>query len=260
MFPHRKEAFESFALEALVVPPGSTLPPHRHERAHLLMVFAGEVFDQTSQERHRVGPGEILLRPAGIRHANHVGQSGAHLIALDLMPSLADAFQPFYGSSWASARLTFAMVRHLPEHLRTEMAALDRISRRILPGVVEQLLGTGARVIAGGEQSEWLQQAVALLDGSFAEGIEVDEVARRVGVSASRLSHVFRAQFGRSVGMYLRDLRVGAAARALRETEEPIAAIAADCGFSDQAHLSRTFRAQHGTTPMAYRRQHRDRG
>ncbi|MCU1348706.1 MAG: AraC family transcriptional regulator, partial [Acidobacteria bacterium] len=146
----------------------------------------------------------------------------------------------------------------LPEQIRTEMASLDRISRRILPGVVEQLLGIGARAMEAGERSAWLRQAVSLLDCSFGEGIDVEEVARRVGVSASRLSHVFRAQFGRSVGAYLRDLRIEAAAQALRETDLSIAAIAADSGFADQAHLSRTFRARRGTTPMAYRRQHRD--
>ena len=223
MFPHRKETFDDFALEALVVTPGTTLPPHQHERAHLLIVFAGEVFDRTSQEGHRVGPGELLVRPADIRHANHVGPRGAHLIAIDLMPSFADTFAPFYGQSWASARLTFPMVRHLPEQLRTEMAALDRISRCILPAVVEQLLGTGARAIEGSEQSVWLREAVTLLDESFADGIEVEEVARKVGVSASRLSHVFREQFGRSVGAYLRDLRVDAAAKALRGSGPPLA-------------------------------------
>jgi AraC family transcriptional regulator len=258
MFPQRKETFATFSLEGVVVPPGTRLPSHQHERAHLLMVYAGEVLDQSAQESHWVRPGELLLRPAGIRHANRVGAGGAQLIFIDMMPSLAEAFQPFYGQAWASARLTFAMLRHLPDQLRTEMASLDRISRRILPGLVEQLLGIGARAIGGSADPAWLRQAVALLDGSFAEGIEVAEVARRIGVSPSRLSHVFRAQFGRSIGGYLRGLRVEAAAQALRETDDSIAAIAADCGFADQAHLSRTFRAERATTPMVYRRQHRE--
>lgn len=259
MFPHRKETFEKFSLEALIVPPGSTLPVHRHERAHLLMVFAGEVFDRTAHEAHCVRAGEMLLRPAGITHANAVGARGAHLIALDIMPSLAEAFQPLYGQSWASARLTFSMVQQLPEHLCTEMAALDRISRRILPGIVDQLLGIGARAMESCEQSAWLREAVELLDRSFAERIAMEDVARRVGVSASRLSHVFRAQFGRSVGTYLRDLRVEAAARALRESDDSIATIAEACGFADQAHLCRMFRARHGAAPMEYRRRHRNR-
>jgi AraC-like DNA-binding protein len=254
MFPHRKESFEQFALEAAIVPPGSTLPAHTHERAHVLLVFAGEVFDASSQEMHRVGPGEILLRPAHLTHANHVGTRGAHLMNIDIMPSLAAAFEPFYGPSWASARLTFPMLRQLPEQLRAEMAAPDRISMRILPGLVEQLLGHGARALASAGQPPWLREAVALLDQSFATGATVREIARRVGVSESRLTHAFREHAGRSVGAYLRELRVEAAARALRETDEPIAAIAGACGFADQAHLSRIFRACRGTTPAAYRR------
>ncbi|HEX8251806.1 MAG TPA: AraC family transcriptional regulator [Thermoanaerobaculia bacterium] len=257
MFPHRKESFEHFALEAAIVPPGSTLPVHTHERAHVVLVFAGEVYDGSSKDMHRVAPGELLLRPAHMTHANHVGARGAHLINIDIMPSLAAAFEPFYGPSWASARLTFPMLRHLPEQLRAEMAAADRLSMRILPGLVEQLLGNGARSLASAGQPPWLREAVALLDQSIASGTTIQQVARRVGVSESRLSHAFREHAGRSVGAYVRELRVEAAARALRETDEPIAAIAAACGFADQAHLSRTFRACRGMTPMEYRRAQR---
>jgi AraC family transcriptional regulator len=258
MFPQRRETFDEFALEALVVPPGSALPAHRHERAHLLMVFAGEVVDETEREAHQVRPGELLVRPAGITHANCVGDGGAHLINIDMTPALAEAFAPLYGRLWGSAHLTFPMVRQLPEQIREEMAASDPVSKCILPALIEQLLGVGARAATGSNgRPEWLRRALEILDRSFVEGISIAEVARWSGVSASRLSHGFREHFGRSIGDYVRDLRVEAAARALRESDDSIAAIADACGFADQAHLSRLFRELRGTTPNEYRRKSR---
>lgn len=253
MFPQRTEAFDGFVLESLVVPPGAVLPTHTHPRAHMLIVFDGIVCDQSTDDAHEVSAGELIVRPAGITHCNSVGETGAHVINVDMMPSLSETFEPLYGPQWASARLTFPMVRHLPEQIRNEMAAPDPVSHQILPGLVEQLLGVGARVMVS-RRPEWLRRAVEMLERSFVERISVTEVARWAGVSPSRLSHGFREHLGRSVGDYLRDLRVDAAARALAEGEESIAAIAVSCGFADQAHLSRTFRDLRGMTPTEYRR------
>ena len=254
MFPHRRETFDRFVLESLIVSPGSKLTTHKHERAHLLIVFAGEVFDENADEAHRVGPGELLVRPAGITHTNYVGDDGAHLISVDLAPSLTDSFAPLYGTSWDSARLTFPMLRQLPEQIRYELATPDPISRRLLPPLIEQLLGIGARITGTGGRPEWLRRAVAMLETSYAEHLATEDVARFAGVSLSRLSHGFREHTGRSLGDYLRELRIAAASRALRESDDSIATIAMQCGFADQAHLTRTFRELRGMTPREYRR------
>ena len=44
-----------------------------------------------------------------------------------------------------------------------------------------------------------------------------------------------------------------AAGRLLRSSDDPIAAIAIDCGFADQSHLTTAFRRRVGITPAAYR-------
>lgn len=50
-------------------------------------------------------------------------------------------------------------------------------------------------------------------------------------------------------------LRIQRACRALAESDASLAQIAADLGFVDQSHLSRTFRETVGTTPAWYRRE-----
>ncbi|SCC91752.1 Transcriptional regulator, AraC family [Thiomonas sp. X19] len=76
-------------------------------------------------------------------------------------------------------------------------------------------------------------------------------------VAASGMSHrQFIERFRESVGIApkacLRVLRLHAAARALREGGTPLAAVAADAGFSDQSHLTREFVELTGLTPLAY--------
>lgn len=82
------------------------------------------------------------------------------------------------------------------------------------------------------------------------------EVARVAGMSTSRFRAFFKETTGWGFADYLRDLRLERAARLLRETNESVAEVACQTGFSDQSHLQRLFKAKHGISPLAYRKRH----
>jgi AraC-like DNA-binding protein len=77
----------------------------------------------------------------------------------------------------------------------------------------------------------------------------------RAGLSARTLQRMFRQHAGVPPTWVLRRYRLLDAAEAVREGQ-PVewAALAADLGYADQAHLIRDFRAAIGQTPAAYAR------
>jgi AraC-like DNA-binding protein len=77
-------------------------------------------------------------------------------------------------------------------------------------------------------------------------------LAARVGISASRLSHLFMASTGITLRSWLSFDRVVHSVQQLARTRD-LAAIASASGFSDQPHLSRVWRAHFGRTPRAVR-------
>lgn len=79
-------------------------------------------------------------------------------------------------------------------------------------------------------------------------------LARSLGASPYRLSRAFRREVGVSLTRYRNRVRVGWALDRLAGGESSLAAVAADLGFADQAHLTRTVRAHLGHTPTALRR------
>jgi len=87
----------------------------------------------------------------------------------------------------------------------------------------------------------------------FDQRLTVAELASYAGVHRVHLNRVFLQQFDCTVGEYLRFLRVERACSELSVTPEPLSKIAQDCGFSDQAHLSRTLKLFTGLTPLTYR-------
>ncbi|MFF4588543.1 helix-turn-helix domain-containing protein [Streptomyces sp. NPDC001388] len=79
-------------------------------------------------------------------------------------------------------------------------------------------------------------------------------LAEALGVSPYRLSRSFGRALGVSLTHYRNRVRVGHALDRLEEGEDSLSALAADLGFADQAHLSRTVRRYLGHTPTALRR------
>lgn len=78
--------------------------------------------------------------------------------------------------------------------------------------------------------------------------------AESLRVSPYRLSRAFSREVGVSLTRFRDRVRVGRAVERLEAGEEDLAGLAADLGFADQAHMTRTVRAHLGHTPTALRR------
>jgi AraC-like DNA-binding protein len=85
-------------------------------------------------------------------------------------------------------------------------------------------------------------------------GAPVGEVARRVGWTRQHLTRRFGEEFGLGPKLAARIVRFERAARMLGSTPPyvTIAQVAAACGYYDQAHLDREFRALAGTSPSVW--------
>jgi AraC-like DNA-binding protein len=90
-------------------------------------------------------------------------------------------------------------------------------------------------------------------------GTTVRDVARRVGLSQRRLIQVFSAEVGMTPKLFCRVRRFQRALAQVRLTAAPEwAGLAAACGYFDQSHLIRDFRAFSGLNPTDYLRQRSD--
>jgi AraC-like DNA-binding protein len=95
----------------------------------------------------------------------------------------------------------------------------------------------------------WAWQRLLATGGT----VEVGRLAAEVGWSARHLNECFRAEFGVPPKRAARIVRFHRARKALeRSPGMGLAAVAAECGYADQAHLTREFRAIAGLTPTAW--------
>ena len=83
--------------------------------------------------------------------------------------------------------------------------------------------------------------------------VRIDDVARETGWSRKRLAARFREEVGLPPKTIARLLRFERAKASLESSEGPdLARLAVECGYYDQAHLTKEFRRISGTTPAAY--------
>jgi PAS domain S-box-containing protein len=99
-----------------------------------------------------------------------------------------------------------------------------------------------------------VSEAIRLARRDLSRRLTVGELAEAVGLSAYQLDHRVRRLFRLTTMQLLVKIRIDEASRILRETDGPIALIAASCGYADQSAFTRQFRSTTGYTPGEYRR------
>ncbi|MEL7509583.1 MAG: AraC family transcriptional regulator [Cyanobacteria bacterium J06554_1] len=99
-----------------------------------------------------------------------------------------------------------------------------------------------------------LNRAIDYIESHLDQEIKLTDIAKVLGMSQYYFCRLFRQSMGVSPYKYVIQQRVEQAKRLLRQPQKmSIAAIALECGFTNQSALCKHFRSQVGTTPNAYR-------
>lgn len=98
------------------------------------------------------------------------------------------------------------------------------------------------------------------IEAHLHEPLSLVSLAEVLGLGLATFTRRFRASFGQPPHAYLLDLRVLRARQRVAGTPRPLKDIALACGFADQAHMTRAFRARYGLTPGMLRTALGDQG
>jgi AraC family transcriptional regulator len=237
-----------FAVRRLDFPPDLYLPPHQHLEPTIAVVLRGGFEGRWAWGDGHCVPGSLIVEPAGAQHANRFTSAGAVVVTVQPNPALAGTL----GSPGRSLR---PEALALAWRVASELRVADDLTPIALEGVSLELLAIAGRAgTPPGGAAAWLERATEIVEERYARPLALHALAAEVGVHPTHLARGFRAYHGRSVGAYLREVRVRRAASQLAAGDDPIAEIALAVGFADQSHLHRWFVRLIGETPGRYRR------
>ena len=199
------------------------------------------------------GAGELLVSGADLGPRTATLDAVVAYVGLRFRPAAARAVlaiepQPLVGAGAVPARLLSGRLARLEARL-VGCGTVGALARR---------LNAEAEVLAGGTATPLrpprrVREAVARL-GRLGPGERVAAVARGLGVTTRTLHREVVAWTGLPPVLLARVLRFQAALARLRRESAPLAALAAEAGYADQAHMAREFRALAGAPPSAFAR------
>jgi AraC-like DNA-binding protein len=207
------------------------------------------------------GYGFVLVRRGGFRRVGRGGEVLADPTVGYLSgPGDEECFaHPYGGDECTSIRLHPDLVTAHPGPVyvdaRTDLA--HRLLLRAAHGadhdyaVAERLLrlASGAGNGVPDKDRAVVETARQAIRAGTDEAAALVPLARSLGVSPYRLSRSFHALVGVPLTRYRNRVRVGAALDRIEAGEADLARLAAELGFADQAHLTRTVRDHLGHTP-----------
>lgn len=228
------------------------VPRHEHELAYVTVVLDGNYLEG-DRRMEELRPFTAVFNPAGVCHSTVIGPAGAsfftieihreHVRELSIKLPQQTLFDRGAGCLlWPGLRLYSAFKAPITDPLVVDSQ------------VMEMLAALGHLEPRETATPRWFGRIKELMHSEFRGSLRMGDLAQEAGVHPVHLARVFRAQERQTPGDYLRRLRVRAACDMLRDPDWSLAAIAAECGFSDQSHLTRSFKQMAGATPAQFRK------
>jgi AraC family transcriptional regulator len=153
----------------------------------------------------------------------------------------------------AVVELSTALNETLRDQRGNAAACLQR-AQAILQAVDGTLPQTSKHNSPRGLAPWQVRRVMMHIEANLGESIRNRDLAALARVSTFHFNVAFRNSVGHPPHEYVIQRRIERAQGLMLSTDTPLSEIAIECGFADQAHFTRQFRAVCGETPAAWRR------
>ena len=105
----------------------------------------------------------------------------------------------------------------------------------------------------GDDINGYISKAVELIRKNYVQGITMEDVASKLGISSGHFSRLFRKATGYTFTDYLMYERIVQAVKLLKETDKKVYEIADLVGYEDGKYFSQIFKRITGFTPLEFK-------
>jgi AraC family transcriptional regulator len=157
-------------------------------------------------------------------------------------------------------RLLDSARRNLDADRPAAEASIARASSLLQIEIDRKAAGPAERAIPGALAGWQVHRVKAYVDAHLEAPILICDLAAVAQRSGAYFCRAFKRTFGETPHAFILARRLHRAGELMLTSDASLSDIAISCGFTDQAHLCKVFRARHGHSPAAWRRERRDLG
>jgi AraC family transcriptional regulator len=223
---------------------GKVVPEHAHDWPVLSLFVLGAYLDQAAPGEAFIAEPSAVFYRAGAAHRNTMAAFGFEQIEIELDPA------------WLSGEIpTVPVSRWIGGRIGAEARSLARLcaenpDEAVLRAALRRFLD-GATHASEPRRPDWVADVGRRLRED--PSLTVRDLARAADRHPAWLGTAYQQAAGEGLAAAAARFRVERAACLLRETDLAPAQVAAEAGFCDQSHMSRSFRRVRGRLPSSVR-------
>jgi AraC-like DNA-binding protein len=237
--------------------------PHVHDTFAIGVIVSGVELFRCRGARHRAGPGQVVAVNPGELHDGEAAGDGFGYRMLYPSTALLDAIAREHSGPVSCAALRGPVIDD-PGVARGLVAAHRLMARGAPRLAVDSALGEALALLVErhadpraparrhGRASAAVRRACEFVDACCERDLTLCAIAAIACIDRFALIRAFRRELGVTPHAFLTARRVARAKRLLGG-DGALSTVALECGFCDQSHFTRTFKAWTGITPGHYR-------
>jgi AraC family transcriptional regulator of arabinose operon len=221
----------------------------------ITFTLEGNGYFRTPSVEITCGAGDVCLLRSGAPHEYGTVSGGrwnflwAHFPGLtetNYLPNEEVLFQSF-GDEHTSNRI-YQAFRYVLQDSREKRPFWQHLCENEIRGIL--------MLMAERQKSRVdprVEEALHYLSKHMRETLRIEDIAKAVGLSCSRLSHLFKRETGSTLVEALNKMRIHQAALLIQHSGRAATEVAYDVGFLNYNHFASLFRQFMGVSPKEYR-------
>jgi len=241
-------------------------PEHSHPAYMFVLHFDEETKTKVGGRIITARPGNIFALAPGIPHQELPADFPPRYIAIMIEPSFFEtqlAFYPldrppvFAGEFYDEAESLLPLLNRFMIEADNDAPGCQAVLKGLGLEICHAMLRGFFRVNSGENRISGrveISRVIEFIHRHLHAKMTIREMARIACMSASRFSHVFKEETGKTPLEYVNEIRMRRVKKMLRADEKSVTEIAFECGFGSSAYLTTRFRKRYRITPSEFQK------
>lgn len=223
---------------------------HYHENPHLTFILQGGNLENRRHQSRELKVGDVVFYHSGEFHQTLPAANFSRNINLEIENSFLEKFE-------ISESEIYTAVRRNPDSkflilkMYKELLVSDNLSESSIQILLLNAVSSSQKL--ANHQPEWVVRLYEILHDQWNEYHNLADLSDELKVHPVTISKYFSKYFGCTLGEYVRKIRVEKSLAMIRSNRHMLTEIGLECGFFDQTHFTRNFKALTGFLPKEFR-------
>jgi len=228
---------------------------HYHQNSYFSYSLEGHCIEKSKRKTYAVKPGTLLFHNWQDAHCNTNHSEYSRNFYVELEKEWFVDRNINQSKIEGSMQIENPFLKYLYHQIYLETRLKDdsfNISVESLLCNVFELLNDSTKV-NNSVTPIWVNKVKEIIHDQFLDKLTLEYLSKEANVHPSHLSREFPRYFKSTLGNYIRKVKIEHSITLLK-VRDSLTNVAYECGFADQSHFIRCFKASYNMTPNTFKK------